>query len=90
MKTRYLLVTRGNRGGIYYCFDKKTKKRQSLHTTQEDEARQIVEAKNNAERQPLLNLQISKAYLAGSDSGINTRTWLTCRPRMWIGPVGWP
>src|SRR5262249_43563598 len=32
-------------------------------------------AKNNAERQPVLNLQIAKAYLAGTDGGINTRTW---------------
>src|SRR5271165_1257630 len=75
MNTRYRLVTRGSRGGIFYYFDKQTKKRQSLHTTNEDEARQLIEAKNNAERQPGLNLQIAKAYLAGSDSGINTRTW---------------
>ncbi len=25
--------------------------------------------------QPVLNLQIAKAYLAGSDNGITTRTW---------------
>jgi integrase len=60
---------------MFYCFDKQTRKRQSLHTTNETEAWQLVEAKNNAERQPVLNLQIAKAYLAGSDSGINTRTW---------------
>src|SRR5438876_11613337 len=35
----------------------------------------LTEAKNNAERQPVLNLQIAKAYLAGSDNGITTRTW---------------
>jgi hypothetical protein len=28
-----------------------------LHTCNADEARQILEAKNNAERQPVLNLQ---------------------------------
>jgi hypothetical protein len=42
----------------------------------EDEAHQIVEAKNQAERQPVLNLQIAKAYLAGYDNCITTRTWL--------------
>jgi hypothetical protein len=47
---------------------------QSAHGN-EDEARQIVEAKNNSERQPVLNLQIAKAYLAGTDNGITTRTW---------------
>jgi hypothetical protein len=42
---------------------------------QRDEAQQIVEARNNSERQPVLNLQIAKAYLAGTDNGIATRTW---------------
>lgn len=60
---------------MYYCVDKVTGKRTSLQTADKDEARQIVGAKNNAERQPLLNLQIAKAYLAGSDSGITGRTW---------------
>ena len=75
MNTRYRLIFRGIRGGIYYCVDKRTGKRASLNTTNEDAARQIVEAKNNAERQPVLNLQIAKAYIAGTDSGIATRTW---------------
>lgn len=48
----------------------------ALGTDNEDTAEQIVAAKNQAERQPALNLQIARAYLAGSDSGINTRTWL--------------
>lgn len=39
-----------------------------------DEARQIIKAKNQAQRQPVLNLQIAKAYLAGTDKGIATRT----------------
>src|SRR6266404_4436037 len=75
MNTRYRLTFRGIRGGMYYCLDKSTGKRTSLHTTNEDEDRQVVEAKNTATRQPVLNLQIAKAYIAGTDSGINTRTW---------------
>jgi len=75
MKTRYRLIRRGVRGGGFYCVDNKTGKRTSLRTGSEDEARQIVEAKNQAERQPMLNLQIAKAYLAGTDNGITTRTW---------------
>lgn len=55
--------------------DKTTGKRTSLKTTNKDEAEQIVLAKNQALRQPTLNLQIAKAYLAGSDNGVNTRTW---------------
>jgi len=49
------LIRRGVRGGAFYCVDNKTGKR----TGSEDEARQIVEAKNQAERQPVLNLQIA-------------------------------
>jgi hypothetical protein len=75
MNTRYRLTFRGIRGGMYYLVDKITGKRTSLQTTSEDEARQIVEAKNQAERQPILNLQIAKAYIAGTDSGIMSRTW---------------
>jgi integrase len=75
MKTRYRLTCRGSRGGKFYCVDTQTGKRTSLRTGSEDEARQIVQAKNQAQRQPVLNLQIAKAYLAGSDNGITTRTW---------------
>jgi integrase len=75
MKTRYRLICRGIRGGLYYCVDTTTGKRTSLGTTNEDEARQIIEAKNNSLRQPVLNLQIAKAYVAGSDTGMKTRTW---------------
>jgi integrase len=75
MKTRYRLTRRGSRGDTFYCVDAKTGARNSLHTADADEARQIVEAKNQAERQPILNLQIAKAYLAGTDNGIAKRTW---------------
>src|SRR5271167_5249747 len=75
MKTRYRLTRRGIRGDKFYCVDKTTGKRTSLGTTNQDEARQIVEARNQSERQPVLNLQIAKAYLAGTDSGVSTRTW---------------
>ncbi len=75
MKTRYRLIRRGVRSGGFYCVDTNTGKRTSLGTGNEDDARQIIEAKNQAERQPALNLQIAKAYLAGTDSGITTRTW---------------
>jgi integrase len=75
MKTRYRLIRRGLRGGAYYCVDSTTGKRTSLGTQDEDEARQIVEAKNQSERQPVLNLQIAKAYLAGADPNFVKRTW---------------
>lgn len=75
MKTRYRLIRRGLRGGAFYCVDTVTGKRTSLRTGSEEEARQVVEAKNQALRQPVLNLQIAKAYLAGTDHGVASRTW---------------
>lgn len=75
MKKRFRLIHRGERGSTYYCVDARTGKRTSLHTRDRDEAEQVVLAKNQALRQPHLNLQIAKAYLAGTDSGVATRTW---------------
>ena len=75
MKTRYRLIRRGNRGDAFYCVDTTTGKRTSLRTATEEEACQIVEAKNQFGRQPILNLQIAKTYLAGTDNGIAIRTW---------------
>jgi integrase len=75
MKTRYRLMTRGCRSNAFYCVDTATGKRTSLGKVDRDTAEQIVLAKNQALRQPTLNLQIAKAYLAGSDSGVASRTW---------------
>jgi hypothetical protein len=52
LKIRYRLFRRGIRGNAIYCVDTKTGKRTSLGTDNEDEARQIVEAKNQSESQP--------------------------------------
>jgi len=75
MEKRYRLIRRGTRGGTYYCVDSQTGSRTSLGKISADEAEQIVQHKNTALRQPMLNLQIARAYLAGSDSGVTTRTW---------------
>jgi integrase len=75
MKTRFRLIHRGERGNKFYCVDSETGKRFSLQTKDRDAAEQIVLAKNQALRQPALNLQIAKAYLAGTDNGVSTRTW---------------
>jgi integrase len=75
MKTRYRLIHRGRGHGTFYCVDSKTGKRTSLGKATKEEARQIVDAKNQAERQPMLNLQLAKAYLAGTDAEMPKRTW---------------
>ncbi|HTX22334.1 MAG TPA: hypothetical protein VMD27_10840 [Candidatus Aquilonibacter sp.] len=63
METRYRLIRRGTRGGTFYCVDTKTGKRTSLRTGNEDEASQIIHAKNQALRQPVLNMQIAKLVI---------------------------
>ncbi len=75
MKTRFRLIYRGERGNQFYCVDSETGRRFSLKTKDRDVAEQIILAKNQSLRQPALNLQIAKAYLAGTDNGVATRTW---------------
>jgi len=75
MKARYRLIRRGARGGGFYCVDGKTGKRASLNTADEDAARQIVEAKNQAVRQPAINMQLAQVYLQHGDSALAKRTW---------------
>ena len=55
--------------------DTQTGKRTSLGTDNEEAARQVIEAKNQAQRQPEINLQIAKAYLAATDESFVKRTW---------------
>lgn len=55
--------------------DNVTGKQESLGTTDRHEARRLSHAKNEAAHQPLLNVQIARAYLAASDSDAGTRNW---------------
>src|SRR5258707_7294336 len=75
MKLRFRLIHRGERGSTFYCVDSETGQRFSLKTKDRDAAEQMVLHRNQMLRQPMLNLQIAKAYLAGTDSGVATRTW---------------
>src|ERR1035441_418075 len=63
------------RAGVFYCEDTETHKQLSLRTKDEDEARALLHAKNEALRQPVLNRQIARAYLTASDPQIAKRTW---------------
>ena len=72
MKPRFILF---KRAGVFYSEDTTTRKQHSLRTKDEAEALTLLHSKNEAHRQPMLNMQIAKAYIAGTDSGINSRTW---------------
>src|SRR5271156_6751770 len=72
MKTRFIMF---RRGGVFYAEDTTTRKQTSLRTKDEAEAITLLNAKNESYRQPVLNLQIARAYLTASDPAFNQRTW---------------
>jgi len=74
MKQRFILYRR-KVGGMYYIEDTETRKQESLGTKDRAEAKSLLNARNESVRQPQLNFHIAKAYLAGTDSGVSTRTW---------------
>lgn len=72
MKQRFILYQRSN--GRFYCEDTTTGKQESLGTKDEAEALTLLHSKNEAFRQPVLNLQIARTYLSASDAAVAKRT----------------
>jgi hypothetical protein len=72
MKDRYRLV---RRGGIFYAHDRHTLLRTSLQTNDRARANRLLQAKNDAFVQPLVNGAIAKVYLAAQDPALVQRTW---------------
>ena len=79
MKARFILF---RRQGVYYAEDTTTRKQYSLRTKDESEAKVLLNAKNESYRQPVLNLQIARAYLTASDPAVASRTWQTVMDQM--------
>jgi hypothetical protein len=59
MKSRFILF---KRAGVFYSEDTTTRKQHSLRTKNEAEALTTLHSKNEAHRQPVLNLQIARTY----------------------------
>jgi len=74
MKTKYTLF---RRNGIYYSQDSATGQQKSLRTRDQADALQLLNARNEAHRQPVLNLHLARAYLTASDPAFVERTWQT-------------
>jgi hypothetical protein len=72
MKAHYLLFLRGP---IFYWEELATGQKTSLRTKDSSEAQTLLHSKNDAFRQPRLNLQIARSYLAATDPQIGLRTW---------------
>jgi hypothetical protein len=73
MKQQYRKFKRG--WGVYHVFDNATGLSKSLDTRSRQEADLLIHSMNEAQRQPLLNRQIARAYLMASDPAALTRTW---------------
>ena len=61
MKQRFRLYRR-KLGGRFYLHDGLTGKQESLGISVRTEAKRLLHAKNEAEKQPAINLQIARAY----------------------------
>ena len=59
MKTQFRMFARH---GIVYCEDAQTRKQQSLKTRDRREATRLLHARNEAQVNPAMNLQIARAY----------------------------
>lgn len=73
MPTKYRLYRRRN--GVFYWQDNESSSQGSLRTTDKSDAQRLVDAKNEAHRQPFLNLSLARTYLAAHDPQMATRTW---------------
>ena len=73
MKSKFILF---RRAVVFYSEDT-TGKQHSLRTKDEAEALTLLHSKNEAHRQPVLNLQIARTYLTATDPEVASRTWQT-------------
>src|ERR1700733_8451726 len=74
MKQRFIMF---RRAGVYYSEDTTTRQQHSLRTKDEGEALTLLHSKNEAHRQPVLNLHIARTYLTATDPEVAKRTWQT-------------
>ena len=72
MKPRFQMFLRGT---TYYYEDTVTRKQLSLRTRDRATALRLLNARNEAEQSPAINLQIARAYLTATDPKIAARTW---------------
>lgn len=61
--------------GVWYIEERGTKHQESLRTRDKLEAKRLLNARNEAQRLPAINLQIAQAYVAAADPAMVTRDW---------------
>lgn len=72
MKQRFY---RFRRGRVFYVQDGETGRQTSLRTVDRQKAERILLAKNEASKQPALNLSLARAYLTAHNAEMVNRTW---------------
>jgi integrase len=73
VQLKYRLYRRRN--GLFYWQDNGSKKQGTLRTSDRREAERLLNAMNESHRQPTLNLNLARAYLAAHDPKMAQRTW---------------
>ncbi|MGH7953937.1 MAG: hypothetical protein ACREFE_18720 [Limisphaerales bacterium] len=81
MKTRYRLISRGSRGGKFYCVDTKTGKRSSLQTSNDDEANQSLPRKIRPTVSPCLISTLQRRISLAQTAALRFARGKTLYPR---------
>jgi hypothetical protein len=73
VQLKYRLFRRRN--GVFYWQENVSSKQGTLRTTESREAERLLNAMNESYREPTLNLNLARAYLAAHDPKMATRPW---------------
>jgi integrase len=73
VQLKYRLFRRRN--GVFYWQANDSSKQGTLRTSNRSEAERLLNAMNESHRQPTLNLNLARAYLAAHDPKMAHRTW---------------
>jgi integrase len=73
VQLKYRLFRRRN--GVFYWQANDSSKQGTLRTTDRREAERLLNAMNESHREPTLNLNLARAYLAAHDPKMAKRTW---------------
>ena len=73
VQLKYRLYRRRNR--VFYWQENDSRKQGTLRTSERREAERLLNAMNESHREPTLNLNLARAYLAAHDPRMAKRTW---------------
>jgi integrase len=80
VQQKYRLYRRHN--GRFYWQENNSKRQGALRTSDRREAQTLLNAMNESQRQPILNLSLARTYLAAHDPKMVTRTWREVMTKM--------